>query len=66
MVTRELDNEMTYIIPLKLETPGTFINLSDIGSRIIKRKISIIHFFIVVMASYKGMFCVSRLKHYTS
>ena len=51
MVTRELDNEMTYIIPLKLETSGTFINLSDIGPSIIKRKISIIHFFIVVMAS---------------
>ena len=63
MVTRELDNEMTYITPLKLEASDTFINLSYIGPSIIKRKISIIHSFIVAMASYKGMLCVSRLKH---
>lgn len=46
MITIEIDNEMNYITPLKLEALDAFINLSDIGSKIIKKKMSNVHFLL--------------------
>lgn len=40
MVTREIDNEMNYTTSLKMEASDAFVNVSDIGTKVIKKKMS--------------------------